>query len=107
MSSRKAEYDIANPLNGGPGRVRQRYALLAALVLCLVHSLADTHVHVDEHEEEVCTLCAISEPGHVPEVGRLDAPPSEWRHSKSLPVVSAALSPRPYEVGRPRAPPIS
>jgi len=90
-----------------PSRVLQRWALLAALVACVGHSVADTHAHLDEHEEEVCTLCAISETGHVPEVGRLDARLSRWRRSNSLPVVSATPSPRPYEVARPRAPPIS
>lgn len=90
-----------------PGRVLQRWALLAALVACAGHSVADTHVHLDEREEEVCAFCAISETGHVPEVGCLDARPSGWRRSNSLPVVSATLSPRPYEVAGPRAPPIS
>ena len=85
----------------------QRWTLLAALVLCVGHSAAEAHVHLDEHEEEVCTLCAISEPGHVPEVGSVGARPSQWRLADSLPVVSATLSPRPYEIGHPRAPPCS
>ena len=85
----------------------QRWAALAALLLCVVHSVADTHVHVDEHEEEVCTLCAIFEPGHVPEVGCVDARPSEWSRSNNYPVDSATLSPRSYEVGQARAPPFS
>ena len=131
MDRRTTEYDIAAPLNGrcasratrrgglgarlghmettpaNPGHLPQRWALLAALVLCVAHSVADTHVHLDEHEEEVCTLCAISEPGHIPGVGQVDAGPSECQRSNSLPVASATLCPRRYEVGRPRAPPIS
>ena len=91
----------------GPGRLLQRWASLAALLLCVGHSVADTHVHLDEHEEEVCTLCAVSEPGHAPEVGWDDARPSERGRSNSWPVDSATLSPRPYEVGQPRAPPPS
>ena len=90
-----------------PGRLLQRWASLAALLLCVGHAVADTHVHLDEHEEEACTLCVIVEPSHVPLVGWVDARPSEWWPSNSMPVVSATLSPRPYEVGRPRAPPIS
>ena len=90
-----------------PGRLLQRWASLAALLLCVGHSTADTHVHVDEHEEEVCTLCAIFEPGHAPDVGWDDAGPSEWGRRNSLPFDSATLSPRPYEVGQPRAPPLS
>lgn len=89
------------------GQPRLHWALLGALALCLGQTVADTHVHVDEHEEEVCTVCAISDPGHVPEIGRLAALPTGWHRSNSLPVFSATLSPRPYETGRPRAPPIS
>ena len=105
MNRRKTEYDIAVRSNG-PCPLR-RWASLAALLLCVGHSVADTHVHLDEHEEEVCTLCAIAEPGHVREVGWVDAQPSEWFPSHRVPVVSATLSPRPYEIGRPRAPPVS
>ena len=76
-------------------------------MLCVGHSVGDAHAHLDAHEEEACTLCAISEPGHAPEVGWVDAQPSEWRWSDSLPVVSATLPPRPYEVVRSRAPPFS
>ncbi|MCY4013940.1 MAG: hypothetical protein OXG82_14635 [Gammaproteobacteria bacterium] len=81
--------------------------MLAASLLWVGQAVADTHVHLDEHEEEVCTFCAISEPGHVPEISRLDALPPEWRRSNSLPVSSATLSFRPYEVARPRAPPLA
>ena len=90
-----------------PGRLVQRWAALAALLLCVGHSVADTHVHVDEHEEEVCTLCAIFEPGHTPEAGWVDARPSDWGRSNNWTVDSATLSPRSYEVGQPRAPPLS
>ncbi len=91
----------------GPGRLMQRWTLLAALLLCVGHSVADTHVHLDEHEEEACTLCAISEPGHVPGVGPVHARSSEWCRPNGSRVVAAILSPRPYEVGYPRAPPFS
>ena len=91
----------------GPRRLLQQWALLAALVLCVGKSAADTHLHLDEHEEKACTLCAIFEPGHVPDTGLVDDRPVEWRRSDDVPVFSATLSPRPYEVGRPRAPPIS
>ena len=88
-------------------RLVQRWATLAALLLCVGHSVADTHVHLDEHEEEVCTLCAIFDPGHAPEVGCDGARPSERGRCNSSPFDSATLSPRPYEVGQPRAPPLS
>ena len=91
----------------GPRRVRQRLALLAALVLCVGQSVADAHLHLDEQEEEVCTFCAISEPGHVPDIGQVVALPSESRRSDRLPEYSATIAPRPYEVARPRAPPVS
>ena len=90
-----------------PHRVPHRWAFLAAFTLFVGQTVADTHVHLDEHEEELCTVCAISEPGHVPEVGRVDAQPSQWHRSDSLPMYSATVSPRPYEVARPRAPPVS
>lgn len=85
----------------------QQLTLLAAFVMCVGHSIVDTHIHLNEHEEETCTLCVISEPGHVPQDGRIDVRPSEWQCSDSLPVVSATLCPRPYEFGHPRAPPFS
>ena len=91
----------------GPRRLLQQWALLAALVFCVGQSAADTHLHLDEHEEDACTLCAIFEPGHVPDTGLVDTRPSEWRRSNDVRVFSATLSPRPYEVGCPRAPPIS
>ena len=83
----------------------RRWASFAALVLCVGPSVGDAHVHLDAHEEAACTLCAISEAGHAPEVGWVDTQPSEWRWSDSLPLVSATLAPRPYEVVRSRAPP--
>ena len=85
----------------------QRFAWLAALVLCFGQAAADTHLHLDEIEEEVCALCVFSEPGHVVDVGGADAQPRAWRRTNSVPLVSAILSPRPFEVSRSRAPPIS
>ena len=82
-------------------------AVLAVLVLCVGQTVAAAHVHFDEHEEEVCTLCAISEPGHVPEVDRGYVQPFEWCRFNSSPVYSATVSPHPYEVARSRAPPVS
>ena len=90
----------------GPRRVRKRWALLAALAVCVGQSVADAHLHLDE-EEEVCTFCAISEPGHVPDTGQVLALPPESRRPDRLPEYSATLSPRPYEAARPRAPPVS
>ena len=97
----------------GPRGRLQYWVLLAALVFCVGQSVADTHLHLDEHGghgghgEQACTLCAIFEPGHVPDTGSVETRPSEWRRSNNVPVFSATLSPRPYEVGCPRAPPIS
>ena len=85
----------------------RRGALLAAFVLCVGTTGADVHLPLDDCEEEVCTLCAPCEPGYVPELGRFDARPSEWRRSNPLPACSATLPPRSYEAGSPRAPPVS
>ncbi|MYE82870.1 MAG: hypothetical protein F4X36_13755 [Gammaproteobacteria bacterium] len=91
----------------GPRRRAWRWASLAALVLCVVQAVADAHVHVDEHEEDACTVCAFSDPGHVQEVDAIRAEPSKWRRSACFPAFSAILPLRPYEPGRPRAPPVS
>ena len=91
----------------GLRRALRRWALLAALALGAGQTVADAYLHYQENEEEVCALCAISEPDHLPEAGRVDARPSEWRLFTGLPVYSATLAPRPYEAGRPRAPPVS
>ena len=91
----------------GPRRPLRRWTLLVAWVLCVGQTVADTHVHLDEHEEEACTFCAVAEPGHVPESGRVEAQPSEWNPSNGSPVYLAIRSPRPYAIGRPRAPPVS
>ena len=93
-----------------PDRLLQRWASLVALLLCVGHSVADTHVHLDEHdehEEEVCTLCAIFEPGYAPDVEWDDTRPSESGRSSNWPLDSAVLPPRAYEAGQPRAPPFS
>ena len=90
-----------------PHRLLPQWAWLVALALCVGQSIADTHLHLDETEEEVCTPCAISETEHVLDVGGIDARLSEWRRSNSAPVLSAITAPRPDEVGYPRAPPIS
>lgn len=85
----------------------QRLALLAAVALFLGQSVADVHLHLDEHEEEVCTLCAVSDPGHGRDVERVDGRSSESRPTDSVPVFSAILVRRPFEVSRSRAPPVS
>ncbi len=89
-----------------PRRQWQRWVSVAALVLCVGYSVADTHVHVGEVEEDGCAVCAIFEPGRVAEVALLDARPSAWRRYSEL-LVSVTVSARPYEVPHPRAPPIS
>jgi len=83
----------------------QRLALLAALVLYFGQSVADAHLHLDEHEEDACPVCAISDPGHILDVGGADGEPQAWHRINSVPVFSAVLSPRPFEVSRSRAPP--
>ena len=85
----------------------QRYAWLAALVLCFGQVVDDTHLHLDEIEEEFCALCGFSDPGHVQDVGSADSQPRAWCRTNSVAVFSATLSPRPFEVSRSRAPPIS
>ena len=99
MSSRRTEYDIADR------SLLQPWAVLAMLLLCVGHSIADAHLHLNGHDEEVCKICAISEPGQVPEIRWVEDQLPEWRPSNSVPVVSATISPRPYEFGRSRAPP--
>lgn len=111
MHNLKAKYDDGDRINDdcappGPRRVRQRWAVLAALVFCVGQTVADAHLHLDE-EEEVCTLCAISESGHVPNVIQVVALPPESRQPDRLPEYSATLCPRPYEAAQPRAPPVS
>ena len=91
----------------GPRRRAWRWASLAALVLCVVQAVAAAHVHVDEQEEDACTVCAFSDPGHVQEVDATRAEPSKWRRADDFPAFSAILPLRPYELGRPRAPPAS
>ena len=90
-----------------PHRPLHQWALLVALALFVGHSIADTHLHFDEQEEEVCTLCACSETGYVPDVECVDAWLPEWRRYNIAPVFPAITAPRPYEIGCPRAPPIS
>lgn len=88
-------------------RVLQRFASLAVVVLCFGQAVADAHLHLDEIEEEVCTVCSFSDPGHILDVGGADGQPSAWHRTNSVPVSSAVLSPRPFEVSRSRAPPVS
>ena len=90
-----------------PRRVLQHWALLAALVLCAGQSVAVTHLHFEEHVEEVCSLCAACETAHISDVEQIDIWPSEWLQCSSLPVYSAILSACPYQVGLARAPPAS
>ena len=89
-----------------PHRLLQRLTLLAVLGLCVGQSVADTHLHLDEHETEVCTLCAISDPGHILDVPEADGHTQAWHRIDSVPVFSVVLSPRPFEVSRSRAPPV-
>lgn len=89
------------------GRLLQRLVLLTAVVLYISCAVADVHLHVDEHEGEECTFCAISETSHIPEIGSVNFQRTELRWFDSIPVISATLSPRLYEAGHPRAPPIS
>ena len=84
----------------------RQWAFLAVLALCVGQTVGDTHVHIEEHEDEVCTVCAISEPGHDAEVEQAEAQP-QWHQPDSPATSSAPLPPRPYADGRPRAPPIS
>lgn len=108
MHGRKAEHDIADRTVGGSSRsAAHGWALLTALALCFGQTVGDTHVHLDEHEEDVCTVCAICDPGHVPQTGPADAERPEWHRSGSLPAYSATASPSPYRVAKPRAPPVS
>ena len=88
-------------------RMLHRFAWLTALVLCFGQTAADTHLHLDEIEEEVCTLCGFSDPGHVVDHGGADGQPRAWRRINSVPVFSSILSPRRFEVSRSRAPPVS
>lgn len=90
-----------------PARLLRSWVLLAALVLYVSLSVADVHLHFDEHEGDDCTFCAISETSHVPEIGWIDTQPFAWHWIDNISVVSVSLSPRLYEVCRPRAPPIS
>ena len=89
-----------------PRRLLQHWALLAALVLCAGQSVAATHLHFEEHVEEVCSLCAACESSHVSDVEQIDIRPSEWLQCNSLPVYSALLSACPYQVGLARALPL-
>ena len=93
------------PLN--PQRLLQRLALLAAMVLCVGQSFADAHLHFDAQEEQACTFCAISEPGHVPEVGWVDVQPPVRCRTHAVPVFSTTIAPRSYEARPSRAPPVS
>ena len=84
----------------------QRLTSLAVLVLCIGQSAADVHLHLDEHEDEVCTLCAISDPGHILDLRGADGESWAWRRVGKVPVFSALLAPRLFEVSRSRAPPV-
>ena len=89
------------------GRPLQRWVLFAAFVLYVVCSVADVHLHLDEHESEECTFCVISETSHVPDIASVNHRRIDLGWYDGIPVISATLSPRLYEVGHPRAPPIS
>ena len=88
-------------------RVLQRLAWLAALTLCFGQAAADTHLHLDEIEEEVCTLCGFSDPGDILDVGATEGQPLAWHRNDSVPVFVTPRSPRPFEISHARAPPVS
>ena len=92
-------------------REPQRFACVAAMMLCFVQVVADAHVHLDEHEHElvqnICAVCAVSDPGHVLPGDLNDDQQSAWCRTGSARVCAVILSPRPFEAPCPRAPPIS
>ena len=84
-----------------------RLALLAALVLCVAQLVADAHPHLDGHESEgACAICGISDPGYILDAGGADRESRAWCRTDNVPVPSATLSLRRFEVSRSRAPPI-
>ena len=85
----------------------QRLALLAAMAMCLGQSAGGAHLHLDELEEEACILCGFSDPGQGLDLEGVDSRPSECRPTNNVPLFSAILVSRPFEVSRSRDPPIS
>lgn len=85
----------------------RRSAFFLALILCVGHTIGDTHVHLDIHEESDCTVCAIAEPGFVLDIDKANNPASLWQLCYSLPTYPVILSPRLYTHDWSRAPPIS
>ena len=90
-----------------PHRMLQRLALLAAVALCLGQSAADSHLHLDALEEEVCVVCGFSDPGQGLDVEGVVSQPPEWCPADSVPVFAAILVLRPFEVSRSRDPPVA
>ena len=105
-----ADLDDEKRMSSAPLNLKrrlQRLTFLAAMALCAGQSVADAHLHLDAPEEAACTLCAISEPGQVPEVGWVDAQPPVRCRTHAVPVFSTTLAPRPYAARPSRAPPVS
>lgn len=86
---------------------RHRLVFFLALVTCVGQSIIDTHVHLDEHGDSGCTVCAIAETGFDVEVGKVIAESSRYHPFYSFASYSLTLSPRQYELDWSRAPPIS
>lgn len=84
-----------------------QWVLLGALALCFGQTIDVAHLHLDEHEDEVCALCAISETGQVSDLGHIDSQPFELHCANRLLLYSAVHTPHSYPPGRPRAPPVS
>ncbi|MCY4128495.1 MAG: hypothetical protein OXG15_04545 [Gammaproteobacteria bacterium] len=85
----------------------RRLTFFVALILCVGQTFADSHLHVDEHEEGECTVCAIVETGFVLEIVRPNNPSSRWRSVNNASTYSVTFSERPYALHWSRAPPIS
>ena len=85
----------------------RRFTCFVALVFCVVQVIADTHLHLEEHDEGDCTVCAIVEPGSVVEISRPYIQIWRWHLVEGSPTYVVALPARPYALDWSRAPPIS
>ena len=105
-----ADHAYANRMSSAPPNLQRpllRWALLAAVVLCFGQSVGAAHLHLDAPQEDACTLCAISEPGQVSEVGQVRARTLMPFRTHAVPVFPTALAARLYEAPPSRAPPVS